>query len=350
MIRSLFAALAATILSIIAIPVLVAAVAPKLTPFSARFPGQHTLDNPGGEIPATARAFLPFRDRIGISWDDEFLYIEGNGLPDHPMMKGITAWQQQVPIPHDFTGENRFKLPLEAEVLDQPQELSLMGPIALAVNGIPIFHSLTQSGKDAYLGGELDEWGGHCGRADDYHYHIAPAHLEEIVGKGKPVAFGLDGHPVYLEDPSRDKPLDECHGYFDDEGNYRYVGNLEAPYMMACFRGAADLDDRPPAGGIREFLRPLRGAEITGFSGNLESGYSLVYEIDGREHRIEYKMTDPGVFDFRFVDADGVVREETYTKGPARGGGDRGKKGGTPPKKKGDRPPRPGEHRGAGPA
>ncbi|MDA7926629.1 hypothetical protein N9B21_01165 [Verrucomicrobiales bacterium] len=74
------------------------------------------------------------------------------------MMKGITAWQQQVPIPHDFTGENRFKLPLNPTVIEgDTQELTLMGPIALAANGIPIFHALTQSGKDAYAGGELDE-------------------------------------------------------------------------------------------------------------------------------------------------------------------------------------------------
>jgi hypothetical protein len=38
------------------------------------------------------------------------------------------------------------------------------------------------------LAGELDEYGGHCGRADDYHYHIGPVHLEKIVGKGNPIS------------------------------------------------------------------------------------------------------------------------------------------------------------------
>jgi hypothetical protein len=32
------------------------------------------------------------------------------------------------------------------------------------------------------------EWRGHCGRADDYHDHATPVHLEKIVGKGKAVA------------------------------------------------------------------------------------------------------------------------------------------------------------------
>ena len=56
---------------------------------------------------------------------------------------------------------------------------------------------------DTLLAGELDQWGGHCGRADDYHYHIAPIHLEKIVGAGNPVAIALDGYPIYGYDDPR---------------------------------------------------------------------------------------------------------------------------------------------------
>lgn len=69
----------------------------------------------------------------------------------------------------------------------------LRGAIALPANGIPIFNLLNNRGKDAFLFCELDEFGGHCGRADDYHYHIAPVHLEKTVGKGLPIAYTLDG-------------------------------------------------------------------------------------------------------------------------------------------------------------
>ncbi|MEO0414527.1 MAG: YHYH protein, partial [Verrucomicrobiota bacterium] len=269
--------------SIAVIPLALAAVAEKLSPYQAKHPGKFTLTDPGGSVPETVQRFAKFDSQLGLSWDDEFLYIETNGLPAHDMMTGITAWQQQVPIAHDYTGANAFKLPLKPEKLDKPAELTLMGPIAIAVNGIPIFHALTQSGKDAYAGGELDDWGGHCGRADDYHYHIAPAHLEEIVGKGNPVAFGLDGYPIYLANPSKDKPLDECHGYFDSQGNYRYVGELKPPYVMSYFRGKADLESRPKAGGIRPYLQPLKGAEITGFSGSLAEHFHLEFEVRGDE-------------------------------------------------------------------
>ncbi len=320
----------ALLLSVVAIPIAIAAIAPHLTPYAASFPGKQTFENPGGKTPKLARAFAPFQERLGISWDDDFLYVEGNGLPDHPMMAGITAWQQQVPIPHDFTGDNRFALPLNPEYLEEPGELTLMGPIALALNGIPIFHALTQSGKDAYAGGELDQWGGHCGRGDDYHYHIAPKHLEAIVGEGNPVAFGLDGYPIYCADPSRDKPLDECHGYFDDEGNYRYVGELKPPYVMSYFRGKADLQDRPTTRGVRPHLPPLRGAEITAFEGTLADGFKLTYEINGKEGWIDYRTLESGGIDFTFTDPDGTVREESHErraeKGPRPDGGkDKGK-------------------------
>lgn len=313
------------LLSILVIPLAMAALAPGLSPYSAKFPGKRTLENPQGPIPAAVEAFASFRDQIGISWDDEWIYLESNGIPGHPMMTGITAWQQQVPIPHDYTGGNAFRLPLNPQPLEEPGELTLIGPLAIAINGIPIFHALTQSGKDAYVGGELDRWGGHCGRADDYHYHIAPTHLEEIVGKGNPVAFALDGFPIYGSDPARDKPLDECHGYFDDDGKYRYVGELKPPYVLSAFRGRADLDNRPRAGGIRPFLRPLRGARITGFTGTIAYGFHLRYEVNDQPASIEYEITEKGGADFVFRDADGNLREESHEKRAAGKGKGKGK-------------------------
>ncbi len=61
------------------------------------------------------------------------------------------------------------------------------GAIALAADGVPIFNALNNQGEDSYLIGEI-EWGGHCGRADDYHYHTAPLHLSKQVGATKPLA------------------------------------------------------------------------------------------------------------------------------------------------------------------
>ena len=192
-----------------------------------------SLVNLAAAIAGAANAPLqsvPFQvfPKLELKWDDDFLYVGSNGLPDHNMMVGITAWQQQVPLPQAYVGENAWRIPLHPVPAKTPAQIEghfLRGAIALAVNGIPIFNPQNNRGEVSYEIGELDQWGGHCGRADDYHYHIAPLHLQEVVGEGKPIAYALDGYPIYgLTEPdgSPVKKLDECHGHDDAGIGYHY--------------------------------------------------------------------------------------------------------------------------------
>ena len=109
---------------------------------------------------------------ILVKWrqDDKFYYLESTGIPTHKMMVGITEWQQQAPLPQDFTGDNAFKIPRHPVFADKPVSAKtalFSGAIAVAVNGIPIFNPIKNDGRtDTYLAGELDVFGGHCGRAD----------------------------------------------------------------------------------------------------------------------------------------------------------------------------------------
>ena len=49
---------------------------------------------------------------FGIVPDQKYYaYVESNGMPDHRMMVGIRAWQQQVPIPQPYTGRNAWRIP-----------------------------------------------------------------------------------------------------------------------------------------------------------------------------------------------------------------------------------------------
>ena len=41
-------------------------------------------------------------------------------MPDHHMMVGIRAWNQQVPIPQQYSGNNAFRLPLQTRFADSP--------------------------------------------------------------------------------------------------------------------------------------------------------------------------------------------------------------------------------------
>src|SRR3569623_854380 len=170
------------------------------------------------EAPRTAKPFLPFT-RLDLRAEGGFLYVGSDGMPDHGMMTGITAWQQQVPLPQSYFNDNAWRIPLNPVAARQPTMIKgrfLRGAIALAVNGIPIFNPQNNRGEISQEIGELDQWGGHCGRADDYHYHAAPLHLQSVVGKGQPIASALDGYAIYgLEEPdgSAVGKLDECNGH-----------------------------------------------------------------------------------------------------------------------------------------
>ncbi|MEO2029507.1 MAG: hypothetical protein ABGZ23_26855 [Fuerstiella sp.] len=49
--------------------------------------------------PELATLFDAFKDKVNVRFDRGYLFVESNGMPDHSMMTGVTAWQQQVPLP-----------------------------------------------------------------------------------------------------------------------------------------------------------------------------------------------------------------------------------------------------------
>ncbi len=314
------------------------------------------------QVPAVAKAFEAFvkLKAIQTRWDDRFFYVESNGMPDHQMMVGITAWQQQVPLPQKYVGDNAWQIPLHPVPAENPATTKnrfLRGAIAVAVNGIPIFNPLNNRGDDAYLFGELDEFGGHCGRADDYHYHIAPVHLEQTNGKGKPIAYALDGYPIYgYEEPdgSPVKNLDALNGHKDANGNYHYHATKKYPYLNGGFYGVVterdgQVDPQPRAEPLRPALPPLRDARITGFQETKAGSYTLTYDVRGSKGTVSYTLSNDGSAKFVFVDTNGKTTQETYSprrRGP--GGGDRRpppRPSENPPPGEGQRPPRDGERR-----
>lgn len=299
-------------------------------------------------------AFAPFEklEAVVTRRDERWFYVESNGIPDHPLMVGIRAWQQQVPLPQPYTGDNAWRIPLHPVPAAEPvttKDRFLRGAIAVAVNGIPIFNPLNNRGEDAFAIGELDDFGGHCGRADDYHYHVAPVHLERVVGKGKPIAWALDGYPIYgytEPDGSPVKGLDGMGGHEDADGNYHYHAQSRYPYLNGGFRGEVterdgQVDPQPRARGVREALPPLRGAKIVAFVEPRPGTRLLTYEIAGRQGTVEYTVQPAGAVAFTFTDPVGRKTSETYQLREAGGGGRRDRqppRGGGPPAGAGGRP------------
>jgi len=320
---------------------------------------------PAGDDGDIAAAFSPFEKlgAVATRRDDRWFYVESRGVPDHPLMVGIRNWQQQVPLPQDYSGGNAWQIPLRPVPAREPASTRnrfLRGAIALAVNGIPIFNPLNNRGEDALAIGELDDHGGHCGRADDYHYHVAPVHLEKVVGKGKPIAYALDGYAVYGStepDGSPMKPLDKLGGHDDSDGGYHYHAMTEYPYLIGGFRGEVveregQVDPQPRAQPVREALEPLRGATIVGFDAPAADTRKLTYEVNGRKGFVEYTVAKDGAARFTYTDPSGRSTTESYTprrRGPGGGGpggggpgGGDGQRGGPGPRGQGGNP-RPGE-------
>ncbi|MFO1436810.1 MAG: YHYH protein [Verrucomicrobiaceae bacterium] len=307
------------------------------------------------KAPPQAAPFVAFAPKVNAKWDDDFLYLESNAMPAHRMMVGITAWQQQVPIPQKYFGENAWRIPLKPVVAKNPMSAKshfFKGAIALAANGVPIFNPIKTNGHtDTFLAGELDEFGGHCGRADDYHYHIAPTHLQAQVGKGNPVAYALDGYPIYgftEPDGSPVTGLDEFNGHESAALGYHYHATKTYPYLNGGFHGEVveqegQVHPQPRTSGVREALPPLPGAKITGYS-NEGNKFSVKYQVGGEARFVNYTLNGDSTVKFEFVDAQGQVTTETHSPrergsrppggGGSKGKGDRGKakgKGGQRP-------------------
>ncbi|MGI8908132.1 MAG: YHYH protein [Candidatus Sumerlaeaceae bacterium] len=280
--------------------------------------------------PIQAAPFKVFAPKVGLKWDKDYLYVESNGLPSHNMMVGITAWQQQVPLPQSYVGDNAWRIPLHPVVAAQPVSIRgrfLRGAIALAANGVPIFNPQNNRGEIAQEIGELDQWKGHCGRADDYHYHAAPLHLQSVLGTGLPIAYALDGFPIYgLTEPdgSAITKLDEFNGHEAGSG-YHYHASTKYPYVNGGFHGEVferegQVDPQPKGVSIRGGGAPLRGATITAFETTGTSSFKLSYELNGDKRAIVYHVNPDGTYPFEYW-ADGrIASRQVYTRRQGAGG------------------------------
>jgi hypothetical protein len=273
-------------------------------------------------------AFVPFKPSVHTFWDSSYFYVESKGIPaTHQMMVGISnhGWQQQVPIPQCYIGSNAWQIPLNPTFASNPIPVDSIhftrGAIALAVNGIPIFNVHTNTGVDSYLDGQLDNYGGHCGRADDYHYHIAPLHLYGYTKATMPIAFGLDGYAIYGSvepDGSAMQTLDANHGHLYNS-DYHYHGTSTAPYMIARMAGQVTEDNthqlipQAAAKPVRPGLTPLNGALITACTPNsTNNGFNLTYTRLGITDSVTYSWTNTGQYTFKFYTNGNIDSTKIY--------------------------------------
>lgn len=298
-----------------------------------------TLTAPGnGEL--MSASFLPFKPKLRFYNDASYFYIESDGIPDRTrqpnLMVGITTWQQQVPMPVSyfigttngtnnagslgFGQPNVWKLPLVPVPAASPISLNgnfLRGAVALGSDGVPIFNPRNNTGQFSYDIGELDIYGGHCGLADDYHYHIYPVHLIPVLGNDKPIAWALDGYPVYgyvEPDGSPMQTLDADGGHDHGTWGYHYHarGTYNSgtaswtptnPFMMNAMHGVvvnfdSQIDPQPSVSNMRASgtggytAQQVPGAAIIAFKN------PVALSVDGSGHFIENVSGTPSEDDF----------------------------------------------------
>ncbi len=285
------------------------------------------------DIDFLRKTFSSFSNVSYVDSDEKYFYVESNGIPDHPMMVGITAWIERVPTPfrYQYSDNDRdnmaWAIPLipeyeeenNIEIINELQR----GAIAISANGIPVFNPYNASGELSWEIGELDAYGGHSGNGDDYHYHYPPVHLASKTN-GYPIAFVLDGFPLYgftEPDGSQVTNLDEHFGHEDENGYYHYHASQTAPYMTPSLRGVVTVDQegiqhnqiepQPVASTVRGLkdivlVGGTDSHEITGLEmNNSNNGYKLSYRTTtnniAKDGTIDYSWDDSGLFTFTFT-------------------------------------------------
>jgi phosphatidylethanolamine-binding protein (PEBP) family uncharacterized protein len=285
-------------------------------------------------------AFEPYRvaNGVGVACDSTYAAVSGTGIQSrHPMMHGITATNQQVPIPQAFTGSSAWRIPL-VPVVAAAKASALDGPIGIAINGVPIFNPCKQGGcsgpggGDTKVLGELDLCNGHAGRADDYHYHAAPVCLMSDQGPAywdtHPLGWALDGYAIfgYRNPDGTAAPRDGgCGGNTAPHPNapsgYAYHVTDQSPYVLSCFHGVPSPDlalqstkfspIRPPGTPM-----PASNMSLQATAQSLAVGGTSTqqWQNGGKTYQIRYTRTAAACWTFTFLTDGAVTSTNDYCR------------------------------------
>jgi hypothetical protein len=205
----------------------------------------------GTGLPAVYKKIYNAKD---VYIDGNYVVIKVTSLPDHksPYYKG-TQWAATMYEAYNGTNplwnqnpniiaesDVTFKIPLNP-VMATTHTATPMGPMGVAINGVPIFNQYAAGGSP--LTGEInsfDQYNGHPQQQGQYHYHAEPYYLTTKKGKDALIGFLLDGFPVYgpLEGTKTitNADLDAYHGHFAvtadfPAGIYHYHTTAADPYI-----------------------------------------------------------------------------------------------------------------------
>lgn len=196
---------------------------------------------------------------------DDTVIVNSNGIPDYTYIQTSPG----DPQAQDY----EWTIPATPVDAGETTAVALLGPIAVALNGVPIYGATEGTGGDVLsLEGALSECGSHNGPTG-FHIHLVDTSEltdclftpEEVAAEPQLVGYAFDGYPIYtgndqytsswqLTDESLfasdtwaahsyvegSGDLDECNGRTDADGNYAYYTTDTFPYTLGCYTGLVD--------------------------------------------------------------------------------------------------------------
>ena len=184
-----------------------------------------------------------FRKNVTVELNAPFLVVHSDGIPDHET--------GPFPNPHNPNTVKKqrytFKIPLHPKRAEKTTKLP-MGPIGVAINGVPFYNPYTAEGKDAAKSEVFDECCGHPDPMGRYHYHIYPkcihTSFSDPAGEHSPlIGYAWDGYGIYGPNSEAGKTptdLDECNGHTDAVHGYHYHVTRKFPYILGAYRGVVE--------------------------------------------------------------------------------------------------------------
>lgn len=203
---------------------------------------------------------------VAAACDGDNIVITSNGIPDYTYIETSPG----QPAAQDLT----FTIPAEPTPSDQTTEIPLLGSVAVAINGVPIYGPTEGTGGDVLsLTGALSECGSHNGPTG-FHVHLFGTSEttdclytpDEAAAEPQLLGYALDGYPIYTGNESYTSSweltdeslfatdtwsahsyvegsgdLDECNGRIDDDGDYAYFTTDTFPYILGCYAGVVDV-------------------------------------------------------------------------------------------------------------
>ncbi len=233
------------------------ATPPARTPESAK---------PASNSSATTNFKHYFLDNVKVTVANGSMTVLSNGLPNHE-----TGTFPNKENPNYILQQNaRWSIPTNPQRAATPSATP-MGPIGVAINGVPIFNYKNAQGRDAVKGPFAEVFDSCCGHPDPrgaYHYHQFPkcikSPFKDDAGQHSPIiGYAFDGYAIYgIRDKDGKAPtdLDECNGHVGPtpefpDGIYHYHCTETFPYTFSQYRGVVNMQggggggQPPPKGG-----------------------------------------------------------------------------------------------------